>query len=179
MKTRNYLLALLALIGLSAFTLIALDHYEVTQDFSLEFKSKDPSGSFKKMEGQIEFDEKDLSKCSFDLKIDVRSISTGNGMMTKKSQTPEWFDAVKYPFAKFKSTRVEKKDGNAYNIVGNLTIKGITKPYTVPATYLKSGNKITLKGTFMVNRLEFKIGHKSDAVPDQMKVNFEIPAQSK
>ena len=66
MKTRNYLLTILAVLSLSAFTFIALDHYEVTQDFSLEFKSKDPSGSFKKMEGQIEFDEKDLSKCSFD-----------------------------------------------------------------------------------------------------------------
>jgi hypothetical protein len=103
---RITILTVFSFLFLSAFTLIALEHYEVTQDFSLEFKSKDPSGSFKKMEGQIEFDEKDLSKCSFDLKIDVRSISTGNGMMTKKSQTPEWFDAVKYPYAKFKSTKV-------------------------------------------------------------------------
>ena len=179
MKTRHLLLSAIAGLSLSAFTFMALEHYEVTPDFSLEFKSKDPSGSFKKMEGQIEFDEKDLSKCSFDLKIDVRSISTGNGMMTKKSQTPEWFDAAKYPYAKFKSTKVERKEGNNYNIVGNLTIKGITKPYTVPAAYVKSGSKITLKGSFFVNRMDFKIGHKSDAVPDQMKVNFEIPAQSK
>jgi polyisoprenoid-binding protein YceI len=100
-------------------------------------------------------------------------------MMTKKSQTPEWFDAVKYPYAKFKSTKVEKKDANTYNIFGNLTIKGITKPVTVPATYGKAGNKITLKGTFFVNRLDFKVGKKSEAVPDQMKVNFEIPALSK
>ena len=176
---RITLLTVFSFLFLSAFTLIALEHYEVTQDFSLEFKSKDPSGSFKKMEGQIEFDEKDLSKCSFDLKIDVRSISTGNGMMTKKSQTPEWFDAVKYPYAKFKSTKVEKKDANTYNIFGNLTIKGITKPVTVPATYTKAGNKITLKGSFFVNRLDFKVGKKSEAVPDQMKVNFEIPALSK
>jgi polyisoprenoid-binding protein YceI len=179
MKTRNTLLAALAIVCLSAFTYVALDHYVVTDDFSIEFKSKDPSGSFSKMEGQIDFDDKDLSKCNFDLKIDVRSISTGNGMMTKKSQTPEWFDAAKYPFAKFKSTKVEKKEGNQYNIFGNLTIKGITKPVTVPASYVKAGNKITLKGSFFVNRMDFKIGHKSDAVPDQMKVNFEIPATSK
>ena len=92
MKTKNYLLALLAIIGLTAFTLVVLEHYEVTKDFSIEFKSKDPSGSFKIMEGQIDFDEKDLANSNFDFKIDVRSISTGNGMMTKKAQTPEWFD---------------------------------------------------------------------------------------
>jgi hypothetical protein len=49
----------------------------------------------------------------------------------------------------------------------------------VPATYSKSGSKITFKGTFNVNRMDFKVGKKSDAVPDIMKVNFEIPAQGK
>ena len=179
MKTRNYLLSFMALVGLTAFTLVALEHYVVTKDFSIEFKSKDPSGSFKIMEGDIDFDEKDLSSANFDFKIDIRSISTGNGMMTKKAQTAEWFDTAKYPYAKFKSTKVEKKEGNTYNINGNLTIKGITKAVTVPATYSKANGKITFKGTFYVNRMDFKVGKKSDAVPDQMKVNFEIPAQGK
>jgi polyisoprenoid-binding protein YceI len=178
MKTRNYFFALLTLIGLTAFTLVALDHYEVSKDFSIAFKSKDPSGSFKTMEGVIDFDEKDLASSNFDFKIDVRTISTGNGMMNKKAQTAEWFDAAKYPYAKFKSTKVEKKEGSTYNITGNLTIKGSTKTITVPATYAKTGSKIIFKGTFNVNRMDFKVGKKSDAVPDIMKVNFEIPAQS-
>ncbi|MBM3917367.1 MAG: YceI family protein [Sphingomonadales bacterium] len=179
MKTRNYLLSFFALLGLTAFTLVALEHYVVTKDFSIEFKSKDPSGSFKIMEGEIDFDEKDLSNANFDFKIDIRSISTGNGMMTKKAQTAEWFDTAKYPYAKFKSTKVEKKEGSTYNINGNLTIKGITKAVTVPATYSKANGKVIFKGTFYVNRMDFKVGKKSDAVPDQMKVNFEIPAQGK
>jgi len=180
MKTKKYILFLLGFVGLTAFTLLAINNYEVTKDFSIEFKSKDPSGSFKIMEGQIDFDEKDLANSNFDFKIDVRSISTGNGMMTKKAQTPEWFDSAKHPYAKFKSTKVEKKEGNLYNITGNLTIKGITKTVTVPANYSNtSGKKITFKGTFNVNRIDFKVGKKSTAVPDIMKVNFEIPAQGK
>jgi polyisoprenoid-binding protein YceI len=178
-KLKLSLLSICALLFLGAFTYVALDHYVVSKEFSIEFKSKDPSGSFKIMEGDIDFDEKDLANSSFDFKIDVRSISTGNGMMTKKAQTPEWFDATKYPYAKFKSTKVEKKDGSTYNIIGNLTIKGITKTVTVPANYSKAGSKITFKGTFMVNRIDFKVGKKSTAVPDIMKVNFEIPAQGK
>ena len=179
MKTKKYILFLLGFVGLTAFTILAINNYEVTKDFSIEFKSKDPSGSFKIMEGQIDFDEKDLANSNFDFKIDVRSISTGNGMMTKKAQTPEWFDSAKHPYAKFKSTKVEKKEGNLYNITGNLTIKGITKTVTVPANYSKSGSKITFKGTFNINRIDFKVGKKSTAVPDIMKVNFEIPAQGK
>ncbi len=179
MKSKKYILFFLAFVGLTAFTILAINNYEVTKDFSIEFKSKDPSGSFKIMEGQIDFDEKDLSAAKFDFKIDIRSISTGNGMMTKKAQTAEWFDTAKYPYAKFKSTKVEKKDGNLYHIIGELTIKEITKTVTVPANYSNAGaKKITFKGTFNVNRIDFKVGKKSTAVPDIMKVNFEIPAQA-
>ena len=96
MKTLKIsLISICALLLMGAFTLAVLDHYEVSKDFSIEFKSKDPSGSFKIMEGNIDFDEKDIASSNFDFKIDVRSISTGNGMMTKKAQTPEWFDSAK------------------------------------------------------------------------------------
>lgn len=173
------LISFCSILLLGAFTYVFMDHYEVTKDFSIEFKSKDPSGSFKIMEGDIDFDEKDLAGSNFDFKIDVRTISTGNGMMNKKAQTPEWFDCAKHPYAKFKSTKVEQKEGSTYNITGNLTIKGITKSVTVPASYLKANGKVIFKGIFNVNRMDFKVGKKSDVVPDIMKVNFEIPAQSK
>jgi polyisoprenoid-binding protein YceI len=99
-------------------------------------------------------------------------------MMNKKAQTEEWFDAKKYPEIKFKSTKVEKKE-NELSITGDLTIRGITKTYTIPASYSKSGEKITFKGKFNVYRIEFKVGKKSDAVPDVMKVSFVVPADKK
>jgi len=151
-------------------------HYEVTSGYAIDFKSKDPSGSFKTMDGTVEFDEANIEATEFNLKIDVKSISTGNGMMNKKSQTAEWFDAAKYPFAKFKSTKVVKK-GTDLSIIGDLTIKGITKQYTIPASFTKSGEQLTFKGSFNVNRIEFKVGHKSDVVPDLMKVTFQVPVK--
>jgi polyisoprenoid-binding protein YceI len=99
-------------------------------------------------------------------------------MMNKKSQTEEWFDAKKYPDIKFKSTKVEKIDKELI-ITGDLTIRGITKTYSIPADYSKSGNKITFKGKFNVNRIEFKVGKKSDVVPDIMKISFVVPADKK
>jgi polyisoprenoid-binding protein YceI len=170
-------------IGLVALTALSTSlawmpsaHYEVTTGYAIDFKSKDPSGSFKTMDGSVEFDEVNIEATEFNLKIDVKSISTGNGMMNKKSQTAEWFDAAKFPFAKFKSTKVTKK-GAELSIVGDLTIKGITKQYTIPATYSKNGEQLTFKGTFNVNRIEFKVGHKSDVVPDLMKVTFQVPVK--
>jgi polyisoprenoid-binding protein YceI len=172
-------------IALIAFTVLATSlawmptgHYEVSEGYDIDFKSKDPSGSFKKMDGSVEFDESNIESTQFNLKIEVKSISTGNGMMNKKSQTAEWFDGAKYPYAKFKSTKVTKK-GTELTIVGDLTIKGTTKQYTIPATYSKSGDKVTFKGTFNVNRMDFKVGKKSGTVPDLMKVSFQVPTTKK
>jgi polyisoprenoid-binding protein YceI len=170
-------------IGLIVLTVLSTSiawmpstHYEVTTGYAIDFKSKDPSGSFKTMDGTVEFDEANIDATQFNLKIDVKSISTGNGMMNKKSQTAEWFDAAKFPFAKFKSTKVIKK-GTELSIVGDLTIKGITKQYTISASYTKNGDQVSFKGTFNVNRIEFKVGHKSDVVPDLMKVTFNVPVK--
>lgn len=170
-------IGIIVLTGLStSISWMPSAHYEVTSGYAIDFKSKDPSGSFKTMDGSVEFDEANVEETQFNLKIDVKSISTGNGMMNKKSQTAEWFDAAKFPYAKFKSTKVVKK-GTDLSIVGDLTIKGITKQYTIPASFTKNGDEVTFKGTFNVNRIEFKVGHKSDIVPDLMKVTFQVPVK--
>jgi polyisoprenoid-binding protein YceI len=169
-----------ALLGLTtSLSFIPSDHFLVAdKGHSIEFKSKDPSGSFDEITGDIDFDENNVGASKFNLKIEVNSINTGNGMMNKKSQTEEWFDAKKYPDIKFKSTKVEKIDKELI-ITGDLTIRGITKTYSIPADYSKSGNKITFKGKFNVNRIEFKVGKKSDVVPDIMKISFVVPADKK
>ena len=58
-------------------------------------------------------------------------------------------------------------------------MKGITKTVTIPATLSESGNKITFKGNFNVNRMDFKVGKKSDVVPDVMKIYYVVPAVKK
>jgi polyisoprenoid-binding protein YceI len=167
------------LVVSTSIALIPSDHFIVSdKGHSIDFKSKDPSGSFDEINGEIDFDENNIGSSKFNLKIDVSSINTGNGMMNKKAQTEEWFDTKKFPEMKFKSTKVEKKE-NELAITGDLTIRGITKTYMIPATYSKSGDKLTFKGKFNVNRIEFKVGKKSEAVPDIMKVSFVLPADKK
>ena len=58
-------------------------------------------------------------------------------------------------------------------------MKGTTKQYTIPATKTITGNKIAFSGTFNVDRLAFKVGKKSNVVPDKMKVVYFIPAIKK
>ena len=166
------------LILTTSLAFMPIDRFEITDAFSLTFKSADLSGSFKKIEGTIDFNEQNLAKSKFNLSIDISTIKTGNGMRDKKAQTEEWFSAKKYPNIKFVSKTVEK-EGDLYKITGDLTVKGISKVYVIKAKKSGSGNAISFSGTINVNRMDFKIGKKSDIVPDIMKVSFDLPAEQK
>ena len=163
------------LIASAAFTFLPIDHYVVSSGYTIGFVSADPSGSFTSMSGDIYFDDADLANSKFNLLIDVSTISTGNGMRNKKAQTAEWFNATTYPNIKFKSTSIVKST-TGYLITGDLTMRGITKTYSIPAVKTKSGNTITFRGSFSVDRIEFKVGKKSTVVPDKMVVTYVVPA---
>jgi polyisoprenoid-binding protein YceI len=165
------------LISSLAFTVSSVE-YKISDSHSIAFKSKDPSGSFKEMKGTIKFDEGDLDGSKFDLTIAVSSINTGNGMMQKKAQTEEWFHASKYPNVTFSSTKIEKS-GDSYKITGNFKMKGVSKSLTIPMSVDKSGSNLTFTGKFKINRMDFKVGKKSDAVPDVMEVVYSIPTTKK
>ena len=179
MKKYSVIIAYFSLLIITtSLAFMPIDRFEITDSFSLIFKSADPSGSFKKMEGTIDFNEQNLATSKFNLSIDISSIKTGNGMRDKKAQTEEWFSSKKFPAIKFTSTTVEK-EGDLYKITGDLTLKGTTKVYVVKAKKSGSGNAISFAGSINVNRMDFKVGKKSDVVPDIMKVSFDLPAAKK
>jgi polyisoprenoid-binding protein YceI len=162
----------------SAFMSNTAQEWKIASNYSIKFISKDPSGIFKDFKGTINYDEKDLAGSKFDLAIDVESISTGNGMMNKKAQIEEWFNAEKYPQIKFVSSKIEKTE-KGVAIMGDLKIKGTSKPTKINAMVTNSGDKMKFSGTFNVKRSDFKIGHKSETVPDVMKIEFEVPVTKK
>jgi len=162
----------------SAFVSVTSQEWKIEDNFSIKFTSKDPSGIFKVFKGSINFDETDLASSKFNLTIDVNSISMGNGMKNKKAMTAEWFDAEKYPTITYTSSKVEKS-GNSYLITGVLKIKGISKNYKIPFDFKKSGETGTFTGAFDVNRIDFKVGKSSGAVPDIMKVEYTVPVNKK
>lgn len=178
MKRIFYPLMAGVLLMSSAYLSVTSQDWKINDGYSIKFKSKDPSGIFKDFKGSIKYDEKDLAGSKFDVSIDVSSISTGNGMMNKKAQTEEWFDAEKYPQIKYVSNKIEKSD-KGITVYGDLKIKGTSKPTKINVAVKNSGDKAEFSGTFNVNRIDFKVGHKSETVPDVLKIEFEIPVSKK
>lgn len=172
---------MLALVLLTSSAIVSMStatEYKIKDGYSIDFKSKDPSGDFKVMKGTIKFDENDLANSKFELNFDVSSISTGNGMKNKKAQTAEWFNAPKFPQINYTSTKVDKS-GEDFIVYGNLKMKGITKEKKVPLKVTKSGSDLVFSGSFSVNRLDYKVGKPSEVVPSTMNISFSIPVSKK
>ena len=178
MKKVFYPLVAGLLLMSSAYMSVTSQEWKISDNHSIKFISKDPSGIFKDFKGTIKFDDKDLAGSKFDVSIDVSSISTGNGMMNKKAQIEEWFNAEKFPQIKYVSSKIEKTD-KGYAVFGDLKIKGTSKPTKVNVVVTNGGDKAKFSGTFNVNRMDFHVGHKSETVPDVMKIEFDIPVTKK
>ena len=153
--------------------------YKIAEGFKVAFTNPDVSGNFDELTSTaLIFNEADLSKSKLNFKIKVASINTGNGLQNKHARAEEWFDADKYPYIEFTSSRIEKtQDG--YKAIGKLQIKGETKEVTIPFTFTKKGSKGTFIAKFSVNRNDYGVGKKNAGVADNIKITATIPVIKK
>jgi len=92
-------------------------------------------GHFKVLSGHVHIDEQNPANSLVDAQVETASIDTGEPRRDDHLRSPDFFDAQQYPTLTFKSTSVEPLDGNEYNVTGDLTIHGVTKPVTLKAEY--------------------------------------------
>jgi polyisoprenoid-binding protein YceI len=150
------------------------------------------NGSFEKFSGTIDFNGKpETSKVT--ITIDTTSITTDTPDLTKHLKTADFFDVAKYPEAKFESTEIKPggEKGATHTVTGNLTLHGVTKSITFPATIvvtpssgsgagssgLSSLAAITVDSTFAINRKDFGINYAGAAdnlIRDDVVLKLQI-----
>ena len=119
------------------------------------------TGSFRKFEGKAITEENDFTNANVHLTIDVKSIDTNQTQRDEHLQNGDFFAADLHPNITFESTSFTKTSGNFYKMIGNLTLKGVTKPVELTVEYggsQNSGQGILKHGfevTGIVNRAEF------------------------
>src|SRR5688500_8082515 len=84
--------------------------------------------SFAKVSGTVDIDENYPAQSSVDVQIDAASIDTREERRDAHLRSADFFDAETYPVITFKSTRVEPIDASHGRILGDLTIKNVTRP---------------------------------------------------
>jgi len=119
------------------------------------------SGFFKSFEGTLETDGDDFEDADISFALNIDSIDTNQTQRDEHLKSPEFFDAAQYPQITFKSTSFKKTDDEEYELVGDLTVKGVTKSVKLAAEFGGStddfyGNtKAGFEVTGKINRKDF------------------------
>ena len=138
----------------------------------IEFKVKHlmistVTGSFKKFSGTVTSPSEDFEQAEIKFSMDVNSISTNQEGRDSHLKTAEFFDAEKYPEITFKSTSFKKQQGKDFLLVGDLTIKGITKKVEAKAEFggLAKAQQGQVKAGFevtgVINRKDFGLSYNA------------------
>jgi polyisoprenoid-binding protein YceI len=163
---RKVILGLFMVLGVISTSAFAADSYKIDPVHSnLNFTVKhmmvsNVTGQFDKYEGVVMYDPKDLASSKIDVTIQADSITTRNDKRDGHLKSPDFFDTAKFSTITFVSKKI-----TASEIVGDLTMKGVTKEVTIPATITgpvkgaMGGDVIGVNGTFTINRQDYGISY--------------------
>lgn len=115
-------------------------------------------GKFTKFDAQIAFDPKKPEAGKIAFNIDLSSVVIGDADTVKELRKPEWFNVPKFPTASFTSTAIKAAGPGKFEVTGTLSIKGATRPVTIPVTLTPSGPASLAVGNFSIKRVDFKVG---------------------
>jgi polyisoprenoid-binding protein YceI len=168
---------------------LAIDRSHSEVGFQVRHLLSKVRGRFNEFDGTIEFDEANPSNSRVDVTIHARSIDTGEADRDNHLRNADFFDIEKYPTLTFKSTSVTTRGNNTYDVVGDLTIHGVTRQVTLPASFLGSaqdpwGNtKLVFEADLTLNRKDFGLTWNAALetggflVGDEVKVTLAIQAK--
>ena len=142
------------------------------------FGFNDYFGIFGDSTGTLEIDPANLAAAKVDITIPVNKLTTASAGLTKHMNSADFFETETHPTAHFVSTKVTV-DGNAAKIEGNLTIKGITKPVVLDASFTGAGNnpfnkKLTVgfEADTLIKRSDFGINTAIPLVSDEVQLGI-------
>ena len=138
------------------------------------------TATFQNWKANIDFDPANLAVSKADVTIATGSMNSGDSDTDASIKGDIGFGVDKFPTARFVSTGFTHKSGNDYVAQGNLTLKGVTKPVTLPFTLTIAGKQAHMVGSASVMRNLFGVGTGEWAKPDpvawDVKVNIDITA---
>ena len=117
-------------------------------------------GHFDKLTGSASLNDQDLGRSSIDVQIDAASINTRNDKRDGHLRSPDFFDAEKHPKITFKSTKISKAGKNRWKVLGDLTMRGVTKPVTLdvegPTPAQKNLGGLSVRGVVATGKINRK-----------------------
>jgi polyisoprenoid-binding protein YceI len=145
-------------------------------------------GRFDEFEGTVTVNEEKPELSSVEFTIQATSIDTNEAQRDTHLRSADFFEVEKFPTITFRSKRVVKRSAESYDVVGDLTIHGVTKEITLPVTHLGKakdpwGNeRLGFEAEITLNRKDFGLTWNAPLeiggflVGDEVKASLSVQA---
>ena len=144
-------------------------------------------GTFTGVSGTVTYDDANPSASAIEAVIDVSTVNTYDEKRDGHLKTAEFFDVEQYPRMTFRSTNVEKKGANEFEVTGDLTLHGVTKPVVLAVEEVSGeqqdpwgSTRIGASAKGKIKRSEFGLTWNAALeaggvmVGDDVKLDFEL-----
>jgi polyisoprenoid-binding protein YceI len=190
MRVRSFKAALAVSLFLGVATYAAADDYAIDAAHSgvtfhiSHLNLSNVYGRFDNFSGGFTLDSSDPSRSSFKLSIKTESVDTNNAGRDNHLRSPDFFNAKQFPTISFTSTSVKPIEGG-YEVTGDLTLHGETKPITFSlngggsAEFPKGVRRTGFSTNFTVKRSDFGVGKPMPVLGDEVSVSIGFEGTKK
>lgn len=137
-------------------------------------------GHFNGPTGSFTFDEAAPANHSIQMQVKAANIHTGVEKRDKHLRSPDFFNAAEFPLVTFKSTSIKKIDNDSFEVSGDLTLLGKTRPITAKARQTGSGKdpwggyRRGFEATFTIKRSDFGMDFMLGGVSDEVELTVSV-----
>ena len=141
------------------------------------------SGGFKKWQGKVRVDDSDVPKSSVQVIVDTKSVEMLDPQQTAMLRDADFFDVDQFPQMLFKSTMIDRTGDTNLKVIGDLTLRGITRPMTLDVSVTDrkpdapAGKRYALfRAEGSLKRSEYGMTKFIDVVGDNVDISIRTDA---
>jgi polyisoprenoid-binding protein YceI len=137
-------------------------------------------GNFNGFEGTIVVDNSNPANSSVNVTIDASTVTTGDVRRDEHLRSADFFDVENYPTITFKSVSIDFKSPEDFDVIGELTMHGVTRPVTIKAEQTGEGTNpwgvdvAGFEGKTEINREDFGLTYNAALEKGGVLVGREI-----
>lgn len=138
-------------------------------------------GQFVNVQAELKLDPANPSASTLTATIPLTDVDSNSDGLDTHLQTPDFFDTANHPNATFvsRSITIDSDDPTEADVLGDLTIRGVTRPVTMEVEFNQAGPsmgntyKVGFDGEATIKRSEFGVNYALPAVSDEVKLHLE------
>jgi polyisoprenoid-binding protein YceI len=137
-------------------------------------------GKFDKWDASLTFSSSDVTTGVLDIKIAAATVNTGSGVKDGKLKSKDFFNVEQDPTIEFRSTKVVQTSPDSFDIMGNFSIRGVSRPETLKLTVTGKGTGAgVIKGVMAFDRKDYGMtsGIPFVKIADRVEVDVDLKVQ--